>query len=217
MIIDKQKFLKDGYYVGNISNFLLKSDINDIKEKINKVKDYYENNKEEILYRYMFHSDENYEHDIKVSEIESRNEIVKNNNYKVVQKWFWFNHGEFINYFDNVASKIYKNFYENEIDLSRLQSNFTVFEKTDFIEPHTDGFSLKRLFVILIYLNDETDYANSGGELVLTNNGVDKLEVEPTFGNFAILDFTKNNINHSVNEVKNDFKRLSFISFVHEK
>jgi hypothetical protein len=41
--------------------------------------------------------------------------------------------------------------------------------------------------------------------------------VKPTLGNFALLDFTLNNPDHSVEKVKNDFRRLTYIDFVHDK
>jgi hypothetical protein len=70
--------------------------------------------------------------------------------------------------------------------------------------------------VVLIYLSDENDYNNGGGELKIVENGSVNY-VKPTLGNFAILDFTLNNPDHSVVSVKNDFRRLTYIDFVHDK
>ena len=51
--------------------------------------------------------------------------------------------------------------------------------------------------------------------MIQTNNK--SYEIEPIFGNFAILDFTQNNIIHSVNPVNGNFKRMSFIRFFDKK
>ena len=41
--------------------------------------------------------------------------------------------------------------------------------------------------------------------------------ISPLYGNFAILDFTLNNPDHSVEKVINDFKRITYIDFVHDE
>ena len=64
--------------------------------------------------------------------------------------------------------------------------------------------------------SDEKDYNNGGGELVILENGVEVV-VSPIKGNFAILDFTRNNANHAVNPVKNDFVRYTYINFYENK
>jgi len=90
--------------------------------------------------------------------------------------------------------------------------DLTLYLKDNFIENHQDGFDEGRLCVILIYLND--DYKEGyGGELVINKSSI----VKPEFGNVAILDFTKNNVYHSVNSVLDDnFKRFAFIKFFYQ-
>ena len=66
---------------------------------------------------------------------------------------------------------------------------------------HRDGFNISRYCVILIYLSDEKNYNDGGGELVIEENGVREV-IKPVKGNFCILDFTRNNPNHAVNVVK---------------
>jgi Rps23 Pro-64 3,4-dihydroxylase Tpa1-like proline 4-hydroxylase len=90
--------------------------------------------------------------------------------------------------------------------------DLTLYLKDNFIENHQDGFDERRLCVILIYLND--DYKEGyGGELVINKSSI----VKPEFGNVAILDFTKNNVYHSVNSVLDDnFKRFAFIKFFYQ-
>jgi GDP-L-fucose synthase len=96
------------------------------------------------------------------------------------------------------------------------QDAYTIYENGDHITPHNDGENRKRYCVILIYLSDENDYNNGGGELRINENN-EVNYVKPTLGNFALLDFTLNNPDHSVEKVKNDFRRLTYIDFVHDK
>ena len=70
--------------------------------------------------------------------------------------------------------------------------------------------------MILIYLSDEKDYINGGGELVIEENNV-RIEVKPINSYYAILDFSRNNPNHAVNPVKNDFRRFTYIDFIYNK
>jgi hypothetical protein len=138
------------------------------------------------------------------------------------QSWLYNSiHRDFI--LSNIVEKIYKKilsnlyieyvnenlYFENKINMFDL----TLYEKNDFIEPHSDGVNPERLCVILLYLND--DYQEGfGGELVIEKEVV----VPPLFGNVSILDFTNNNPNHSVNQVLDDeFKRFAFIKFFYKE
>lgn len=209
--------IKNGFFIGNIKDFFSENEIIDIQKKTTLAKNFYENNKNDIFCRYMFNSTENYNHNIKISEIDSRSNYIKNNKFEVTQKWFWFNSNELINYFNDIVYKIYFNFYENDIDeTTNNQSQFTVFEKGDFIESHKDGYTQDRICVIILYLNQISTNENDGGQLVIQTNNK-SYEIEPIFGNFAILDFTQNNIIHSVNPVNGNFKRMSFIRFFDKK
>jgi len=96
------------------------------------------------------------------------------------------------------------------------QNAFTIYENGDFIEPHIDGQDSSRKCVILIYLSYEKDYIDGGGELVILENDK-KVVVSPINSNYALLDFSKNNPNHAVNEVKNDFVRYTYIDFIYNK
>ena len=90
--------------------------------------------------------------------------------------------------------------------------DLTLYEKNDFIVPHSDGVDPNRICVILVYLNDDyqPDY---GGELIIEKN----ITVTPEFGQVVILDFTNNNVNHSVNIIKHEsFKRFAFIRFFYK-
>jgi hypothetical protein len=58
--------------------------------------------------------------------------------------------------------------------------------------------------------------AMGGGKLII-DNGDTKEEVLPIKYNFTILDFTENDINHSVEVVKNNFRRFTYIDFVYNE
>ena len=50
---------------------------------------------------------------------------------------------------------------------------------------------------------------------VVTFSNGDKIEVEPKFGNFAILDFISENLEHEVKKITSDiFNRKALISFM---
>lgn len=140
--------------------------------------------------------------------------------YKISQSWY-FNQQIHDNQIDYILREIYKKtinkLYSDDIAnnikfddiLLPSGTDLTLFIKNNFIESHNDGIVDGRLCVILIYLND--DYINGyGGELVINEQNI----IEPRFGNIAILDFTKNNVIHSVNPVLDDnFKRFAYIKF----
>lgn len=122
--------------------------------------------------------------------------LLSNNSLSISNKIFEF-----------LLTNLYNVQYEPEhtVDL-------TLFLKHNFITNHQDGYDEGRLCVILIYLND--DYKEGyGGELFINGSNI----VKPELGNIVILDFTKNNANHSVNPVLDDnFKRFAFIKFFYQ-
>ena len=55
-----------------------------------------------------------------------------------------------------------------------------------------------------------------GGELIITDEHENKLEITPEFGNFVILDFQNYNLKHEVKPILDDtFHRKTLISFIH--
>lgn len=112
----------------------------------------------------------------------------------------------------NLYSKDIINNSEYERNTISNGTDLTLYTKNNFIELHQDGYVKGRLCVVLIYLND--DYKEGfGGELVINESNT----IKPEFGNVTILDFTKNNIYHSVNSVLDDnFKRFAFIKFFYQ-
>lgn len=155
----------------------------------------------------------------KIEEIPLLDEYIKSIDAVEIQRWW-----ETSIYDDNLQKgrsylrdkieefivKIYPDLKNN----FNHQDAFTIYENGDHITPHNDGENRKRYCVVLIYLTDENEYNNGGGELKVVEDGKVNL-VKPVFGNFAILDFTLNNPNHSVEMVKNNFNRVTYIDFVH--
>lgn len=119
-------------------------------------------------------------------------------------------------------------------DTFRLATGFSLYEDGDFSEVHYDGINPGRACVIIIYFSDSESWQEGdGGELLVAENAQlllseggkttipDNLEnvgkVEkciPVYGNYAILDFSKFNIGHSIEMVNNKFKRFTQQTFV---
>mgnify|MGYP005660327845 CR=1 FL=1 len=55
------------------------------------------------------------------------------------------------------------------------------------------------------------------GWTTVNENNLIKETITPEFGNVVVLDFTENNVNHSVNRVLRDYGRNALISFVYKK
>lgn len=215
-------FIDTGYYFGKIEEMGI--NIDEFNQHIIPVIKSAET-KEDYLYRYEYRYHREFDGDYKKSvtkdEIEGRDKFIRDNNLDVVQKWwesvnftddFKLSKEYFEKIVENYVVKIYPELKEN----IEHQPAFTIYEDGDHITEHNDGENSARKCVILIYLSDEKDYINGGGELVIKEDGNVK-SLNPTKGNFSILDFTHNNPNHSVNPVKNGFRRLTFIDFIHNK
>jgi Rps23 Pro-64 3,4-dihydroxylase Tpa1-like proline 4-hydroxylase len=157
---------------------------------------------------------------LKLSQIEERDALVKENNLTVFQKWFTINHSYQIDllksYFREEIKDMILKLYPDLNDDMELSDTFTLYTDGDFILPHADGENVGRRCVIIIYLSNELDYNNGGGNFVGYQDNKE-IHVIPTNDNFVILDFTKGNPEHWVTPVKNGFKRYSYICFVNKK
>lgn len=117
---------------------------------------------------------------------------------------------------NNVALKIIKKHYDLDYKIEQLpQAQITWYTEGDYITSHNDGPTGNRLCALLIYLTPEKYYKpGNGGELVLQDerNFVDL--VYPMLGNYAVIDFTKNNPYHGVHKVLGDFNRFAYLNFI---
>lgn len=108
--------------------------------------------------------------------------------------------------------------FYNDINIDYSQSpQFTLYEDSHFIAEHNDGENIGRVCALIVYLSYDDEYNDGGGELIVTGNSGKIHKIKPIFGTFSLLDFTKNNVTHSVSEVKNGFKRYAFISFFNKQ
>ncbi len=223
-----REFLTNGgYYFGNIEEIF--PDTNKFKEILTGI---YESTKDKTNFAYRFDyrvpSDDNTEDtwekklNYNFDEITKLEEYVKNKGYSEAQRW-WESLNIYIKdfqiakeYFRESLEKYVSKIYPNLNNIFGHCDAFTIYENGDHITPHNDGEDRKRYCVVLIYLSDKSSYNDGGGELKIMEN--DEINyVKPILGNFAILDFTLNNPNHSVEKVKNNFKRLTYIDFINEK
>lgn len=154
-----------------------------------------------------------------IEEIEERKNFVKSNNLSLIQQWYEVKIEdekvyEIKNYFRNRLQKILFELYPelNRNNISYLDT-ITLYENEDFIIFHEDGKVLGRLCAILVYLSDVESYNDGGGKLLLSDKDT-QIEVLPLRGNYVILDFTKHNIAHAVEAVKNNFRRFCYLSFI---
>jgi Rps23 Pro-64 3,4-dihydroxylase Tpa1-like proline 4-hydroxylase len=131
---------------------------------------------------------------------------------KCSQKWYFFHNPDINDDFKKLSNKIVKELYAIDSELSH-NSSITYYEPGCFLKKHKDGYVGGRLCVVLIYLND-TDYKTEwGGNLVFNDTDT----ITPLFGNVAVLDFTKHNAYHEVNEVIDGYGRYAFLCFVSVK
>jgi hypothetical protein len=223
--LKKSFLLNEGVYCGNIFEYLDSNEIEYLKNLIEEIKEYSINERDTNLYcRYNYHlydgkdgginENDEFKHSIKLSEVADRDLFVEQNNREVLQKWFEFDgFNDDCKFFMKISERIIKYFYPNEeIEYYQIP-HFTLYEDGHFIADHNDGENVGRVCGLIIYLSYEEDYNDGGGELVIKTNSNNQYAIRPIFGTFSLLDFTQNDIRHSVNIVKNGFKRYSFIYF----
>jgi len=228
--LPKSLLIDEGVYCGNLFDFLNSEEIEHTKNIIDKIKKFSIEERDTQLYCRYNHTliqdlengiDENigFVHCIKLSEVAQRNTFVKENQRNITQKWFTFSGFDMdCKYFMEISKKILDKFYPNINNIEYIQSpQFTLYEDGHFIAEHNDGENIGRVCALIIYLSYGEDYNDGGGELIVTANSGKIYNIKPTFGTFSLLDFTKNNLIHSVSEVKNGFKRYAFISFFNKQ
>jgi len=111
---------------------------------------------------------------------------------------------------------------DNYTDVNTLKIDIPSIRETYYdinchITPHGDGIDENRLCVILLYLSNNYKNGDGGEFNILDENHLIKETITPEFGNVVVLDFTENNVKHSVNRVLRDYGRNALISFVYKK
>jgi Rps23 Pro-64 3,4-dihydroxylase Tpa1-like proline 4-hydroxylase len=121
-------------------------------------------------------------------------------------------------------------------DTFKMATGFSMYEDGDFSEVHYDGINPGRACVIIIYYAEPSTWKEGdGGELLVCENapklksesGITVIPTElseqevgriekciPVYGNYAIMDFSKFNIGHSIERVNNNFQRYTQQTFV---
>ena len=224
--LDIRKFLTEGgFYFGKMDKI-----INDRDEHLNVIYNTHKacETKDCFEYRYEYRLPDSFEGDRPIkkghyekSSISKLQEFVRNANGFEIQKWWETTDysQDLVNcrdYFQKLVEGFVFDLYPDLKDNILHQDAFTIYEENDHITPHNDGENPARYCVVLIYLSDESDYHNNGGKLVVSEFGED-FELDPVRDNFAMLDFTLNNPNHSVTPVSGDFKRITYIDFIYNK
>lgn len=221
-----RKFLTEGgFYFGKLDNLIInKEEHENVISNIHKTCE----TKEYFGYRYDYNVSEIPKGDIPEKKLHYTKEesfklekFVRENNGREVQKWwetnkFDDNLSKGKKYFQELVESFIFEVYPDLKDNILHQDAFTIYENGDHITPHNDGENSARYCVILIYLSDEKDYNENGGKLVISEYG-QHMELSPIRDNFSILDFTLNNPDHSVTPVNGDFRRITYIDFVHNK
>jgi len=218
------QLLNKGYYVGKIAEIV--DDLSAFDNFSNELISLSNANRSKY-YMYRHNVDHGYpklENRIELWEIPKRKKLVDDNKLHVFQQWCEsmrdpngeLNHIRdfFRNVTESTVFKIYPELNSNNVYHT---DSFTIFENGDFILDHTDGENIGRLCVILIYLSDPATYNDGGGNLVITDqsNHQTTEAVVPVRGNYTLIDFTKHNIRHKVEVVKNNFQRFCYINFIY--
>lgn len=224
--IDIEKYLSDGYYIGNTSEIF--GDIDHFYKLCDEICEYSKDKETRFLknYQYRFQypdcDKDGKLHFVKSFwEIEERDKYLKNMGYKTIQRWWERPCGgdlhDYTIFFRNTIEKFISKLYPELEDNVEHNDAFTLYENGDFIERHYDGRSPERNCVVIIYLSDKKNYNDGGGKLIVGKKNEELKIVEPTRDKFVIMDFTKHDIIHEVEPVKNDFQRNSYITFVHNE
>lgn len=206
---DRNMLLTEGAYLGSFLSFITEDELNKLKNIVSSIHKYTVESRGELMYR--FNSTKVKVADITDSDFDS---IKTKNRGQISQSFYEFNINNSI--FIEIQKRILKFFYPDVIVSPDSVPQFMLYEDGQLIEPHKDGGkdqNPNRVCVIILYLTDEADYNDGGGEFVVTTNSGNTQEIKPVFGTFSILDFTNSNVVHSVKPVRNGFKRLSSICF----
>jgi len=161
---------------------------------------------------------------------EERKKYLDENNIPVMQQWFFTPVDVYSHIIDpNVLQNRIKEFISkiylvpaNKVDVEPIKISF--YDKDDFLKPHVDGKNKGRLCSLIIYLSDPTTYSlDKGGNFLLHSKNIKydnqlefndmEVSLNPTYPNYVILDFTKNNLYHAVQPCTTRFSRYAILCF----
>lgn len=231
--VERDTFFQEGAYVGSIFNFITEEEVEKLNKLIPLLQKYTVERRDTLMCRYNYELTHEelktleFKHSIPLSEFEARDKFAKENNRFIQQIFLEFGIGDPIEGLHNedvallmeIKLRILKFFYQELSVKPAPMPMFMLYEDGHFISRHKDGARTNnpdRACVIILYLTPEAEYNDGGGELIVTTNSGKVLETKPVFGSFSMLDFTQSDVEHSVNVIKNGFKRLSSIYFFDE-
>ncbi len=154
-----------------------------------------------------FRSDDNTYESAKAKKEEIFNE---SGHTDISQCWYYDNNieeslsTEIVKGIDNIIKYFYGFPVMTSPKLDELA--FTYYDEGCVFTPHHDGASIN-LCSIIIYLNK--DYDESNGGLLVLGDGY----VVPEFGQCALMDLSKHDINHGVTKVTGGPGRYAILSF----
>jgi hypothetical protein len=226
--MDIENYFKEGYYIGKTEEIfddieLFKKYAKEICEEGEDINTRFSKG---FRYRfeYPFSEKDNAPHVVtSLQEIKEREEHLEKNGYKTIQRWWErglnmeVKDKVYSDFFRDSVDKFITKLYPQLIDNATHGDSITIYSDGDFLERHTDGRHEERYCVVLIYLSEKNDYIDGGGKLIVGKNEKDLKEVIPTNDTFVIMDFTKHDIIHEVEKVKNGFHRNTYITFVHNE
>lgn len=220
---------KIGYHIGRFEEIFSESEIeflktatNEIIEKFNDVENIDCKTQHTGNHRYPFYNfEEVYTHPY--TDLNLVDGYMKDNGYTLFQRWKQLRGNVGLNSDNelsklmetikfNIVEKYYGEFGLNkmDVDLGRM-GTIGMYEIGDKQPPHFDAGSKRTIFGLIIYLTPSENWKDGmGGELLINESGV---KLEPTFGNYIILDFVDNLIEHQVLELLKNYKRYTIISF----
>ena len=215
-MVDYQSFIEKGYYYGRVSEIF--SDMSIFYNFAEEAKKLTATKSDDKCYYINDIASQHgsYHREVSLDEFDNRHQLIKNKQLAVDQQWWNYSLQGTVEpdtyfLFRNEISKYMVSIYNHvglTMDNVAHGDNITLYEDGDFSRMHKDGQNIGRHAVILIYFGE--DHNDSGGEFVFGTND----KIAPVTGNFVMLDFTKNNLPHGVEIVKNGFKRITYIDFV---
>jgi hypothetical protein len=214
-MINVDSYLYNGYHFGNVREIF--QDMSIFYNFAKAAKKLTENKSADQCFYINDIAGQNniYSREVPIDKLVDRRQLIKNNNFTVDQQWWNYDLFGGIDFktltaFRTEISRYMISIYNsNGLTMENIAhgDNITVYEDGDFSKIHQDGQNIGRYAAILIYFGE--NYNNGGGEFMI---GADK--ILPVIGNFVVLDFTKNNIQHGVRVIKNGFKRITYLDFV---
>ena len=215
----RQQISDRGFYVGNVIEDLVtphnKKDFDYQRQRA--IKESF--NTDNLFYMSCIAGLEGnaYPINLSYSQIEERRTLIKEKNFQINQQWHYFGN-ESLSWWNDFVTPVLKTLYTPTSGRFRFDSRFSLYKNGDFTDNHRDSAMPTRFCAVLLYLTDESEYNDGGGEIVLYNSNTEigKTAVLPLFPTYIILDIKNHSLHHEVLPVKNDFSRLAFLSFVHE-